>query len=157
MAIQGARPHDRRITPHLFVRDAAAAIEFYRRAFGARELYRSPMPGGAGLHAQLRIADSTVMVSDESPDHPELGLASPETRGGASVALELYVPDVDTAYRRAVDAGATATCPPFDAFFGDRYGQLRDPWGHVWALAQRQETLTPEQVAERMQGMLTGA
>jgi uncharacterized glyoxalase superfamily protein PhnB len=153
MAILGGRPDTRQLAPHLIVRDGAAAIDFYRRAFGANELYRSEMPGGVGLHAQLRIADSVVLVSDENlTRHPESRVAAPETFGGASVILELYVDDVDPWYSRAIEAAAAATMPPTDTFFGDRYGWVTDPSGHIWSLATVIAILTPEQVSERMQG-----
>jgi len=130
MTIRGGRPNNNQIAPHLLVRDGEAAIEFYRRAFGAVELYRSPMPGGAGVHAQLRIGGSTVLISTENPMHqPDLGVRSPETLGGSPTILELYVDDVDAVYARAIEAGATATLPLSSEFFGDRYGQLRDPYG----------------------------
>jgi PhnB protein len=154
MSIRGARPNSGQIAPHLIVRDAEAAIDFYRRAFGAEELYRSPMPSGIGVHAQLRIGDSVVMVSSENLIHdPDLCSRAPETLGGSSSILELYVDDVDAAYKRAIDSGASPTIPLADTFFGDRYGQLRDPSGHVWALATVKEELTPEQIAERMGNM----
>jgi PhnB protein len=150
MSIRGGRPNDDRISPHLLVRDGEAAIAFYRQAFGAVDLYRSPMPGGAGLHAQLRIGGSTVMISTESLTHvPDLGVRAPQTLGAATAILELYVDDVDAVYRRAIAAGATATLPPHEQF-GDRYGQLRDPFGHVWGLATVKEELTPEQIAEQV-------
>ena len=151
MAILGARPNDRQIAPHLIVRDGEAAIAFYRQAFGAVELYRSPMPAGAGIHAQLRIGSSTVLISTESLLHePDLRVRAPETLGGSSTILELYVDDVDATYQRALDAGATPTLPPADQFFGDRYGQIRDPFGHIWALATVKETLTPEEIQRRI-------
>jgi len=151
MSITGARPNDRRISPHLIVRDGDAAIAFYGRAFGATVLYRSPMPAGVGIHAQLRIGESTVLISTESLMHePELHVRAPESLGGSATILELYVDDVDAAFQRAVAAGATPTLLPTDQFFGDRYGQLRDPFGHVWALATAQQELTPEEIAARM-------
>ncbi len=151
MSIQGGRPNDRQIAPHLIVRDGEAAIAFYRRAFDAVELYRSPMPAGVGIHAQLRIGASTVLISTESLMHiPDLHVRSPETLDGSSTILELYVDDVDSAYQRAVDAGATPTLPPSNQFFGDRYGQLRDPLGHIWALGTVREELTPEAIQARM-------
>ena len=151
MAILGARPDTRQISPHLIVQDGARAVDFYQRAFGAVQLYRSEMPGGIGLHAQLRIADSTVLITDENlTRHPQSKLAAPPTLDGASVILELYVDDVDAWFARAVEAGATATMPPTDTFFGDRYGWVKDPFGHIWSLATVKEVLTPEQVAERL-------
>lgn len=154
MSIKGARPNTSQIAPHLLVRDGEAALAFYRRVFDAVELYRSPMPAGLGLHAELRIAESTVMISTENLMHqPDLCARSPETLGGASCILELYVPDVDAVYERAIAAGATQTLPPHDAFFGDRYGQFRDPFGHVWGISTVKDELTPEQIAERMASM----
>jgi PhnB protein len=151
VSILGARPNNRQICPHLLVRDGEAAIEFYRRVFGAEELYRSPMPTGVGIHAQLRIGDSVILVSTENLMHnPDLRVRAPETLGGSSSILELYVDDVDATYRRAIEAGASETLAPSDTFFGDRYGQLRDPAGHVWGLATVKEELSPQQIAERM-------
>ena len=151
MAIKGARPDTRQIAPHLLVRDGGRAVAFYKQAFGAQELYRSEMPGGMGLHAQLRIADSVVLVSDENPQYrPEVRVRAPETLGGAGVLLELYVDDVDVWYDRAVRAGATPTMPPADTFFGDRYGWVTDPFGHVWSLATVKEVLTPDEIDDRM-------
>jgi uncharacterized glyoxalase superfamily protein PhnB len=152
MAIKGGRPDTRQISPHLIVRDAARAIEFYKQAFGARELYRSAMPSGMGLHAQLKIGDSVVLLSDESPRPNELLPRSPATLGGAGLLLELYVDDVDAWFARAVAAGAAPTLPPVDTFFGDRYSWATDPFGHVWSLATAREVLTPQQIADRMAG-----
>jgi len=151
VSIKGARPNSHQLCVHLLVRDGEAAIEFYRRVLGAVELYRSPMPAGAGLHAQLGIGDSTLMISTENlMQQPDLRVPAPETLGASSTILELYVDDVDSVYQRAIDNGATATLQPHDAFFGDRYGQFRDPSGHIWAIATVKEELTPEQIAERM-------
>ena len=150
MANAGARPDERRITPHLIVRGSAEAVEFYQRAFGAVVLYRSPMPDGKGVHAQLRICDSVLMITEESTAHPQMTMRSPRTFGGSTTILELYVDDVDAAYERLVAAGARPILPPTDTFFGDRYGQAEDPFGHVWALATVREVLTPEEVAARM-------
>lgn len=152
MAIQGARPDNRQVVPYLFVRNGDEAIRFYERALGAKVLYRSPMPTGHGIFAQLKVGESVIQIADESPDHKcdPFSASSPETLGGTSVILEMYVDDVDAAFKRAVDAGATPTMPPFDAFFGDRYGWIRDPFGHSWALATVKETVTPEQIDERV-------
>jgi uncharacterized glyoxalase superfamily protein PhnB len=159
MAIQAARPVERRITPHLIVRNLDRAIDFYRRAFGARLLYRSAIPGGGlALHAQLQVADSCVLVSEENMGIPEEvykryetgpKTRSPETLQGSSVILELYVEDVDAAFGQAVSAGARVKMPVGEAFYGDRYGQLVDPFGHVWALATVRETLAAEEVDRR--------
>jgi uncharacterized glyoxalase superfamily protein PhnB len=159
MAIQGARANERRIAAHLIVRSLEKAIDFYRRAFGAEVLYRSAIPPDSRvLHAQLKVADSYVLVSEENMGMPEEVYArlesgvktrSPQTLKGTSVILELYVDDVDRAYRRAIEAGAEPKIPVADAFYGDRYGQLADPFGHVWALATVLETLTAREVDER--------
>jgi uncharacterized glyoxalase superfamily protein PhnB len=159
MAIIGGKPQNRRIAAHLIVKGIEKAIDFYERAFGARVLYRSAIPPeGAVLHAQLAIADSVVLLSEENMGMPEEVMAqhevgmrtrSPETLKGTSVILELYVEDVDAAYTRAIDAGAAPKIPVANAFYGDRYGQLTDPFGHVWALATPLEWLTPEEVDRR--------
>jgi uncharacterized glyoxalase superfamily protein PhnB len=154
VSIKGGRPNNSQIAPHLIVRAGERAINFYRTVFGAEELYRSPMPEGIGLHAQLRIGDSTVLISTEGIMHqPDLGVRAPETLGGSATILELYVPDVDAVLDRATRAGATVTLPPSDQFFGDRYSQFRDPFGHVWGIATAREELTADQVAERMASM----
>jgi uncharacterized glyoxalase superfamily protein PhnB len=159
MAIKGARAENRTVTPHLVVRGAAEAIEFYKRAFGAVELYRSPLPGMAGLHAHVRIGKT--MVTDEytgtrDPENIDMQvrLLSPQSLGGASGLLEILVDDVDAAYTRAVDAGATPVLPLSDCFWGDRYGWVADPFGHLWALATVKEELTPEEVHRRMTEMM---
>jgi uncharacterized glyoxalase superfamily protein PhnB len=155
MAIKGARPNTRQISPHLIVNDGQRALRFYRDALGAEVVYLSEMPSGVGLHAQLRIADSVVLLSTESmQQHPEARVRSPETLGGTSVLLELYVDDVDAWFSRAVAAGGRPTMAPADTFFGDRYGWVTDPFGHIWALATVKEELTPEQIAERMRGAM---
>jgi PhnB protein len=159
MAIKGARPNEARVAPHLLVNDGERAIAFYTEAFGAEVLYQSPMPGGNGIHAQIRIAESTLLITTvgagSENTHP--GIGSPEALNGTSTILELYVDDVDTVYQRAVEAGATAIMPLMDTFFGDRYGQLRDPFGHVWGLATVLEELTPDQVEERMRQYMSQA
>ena len=155
MAIKGARPNTRQISPHLIVRDGQRALQFYKDAFGAEVLHLSEMPSGVGLHAQLRIADSVVLVSTENmQQHPEAHVRAPETLGGTPVLLELYVDDVDTWFDRAVRAGGQPTMRPAEAFFGDRYAWVTDPFGHIWALATVKEVLTPEQIAERMRAAM---
>jgi len=151
MAIKGARPNTRQISPHLIVRDGQRAVAFYKQAFAAEELYRSEMPSGMGLHAQLRLADSVILVSYEHmQQHPEARVRAPETLGGTCVLLALYVDDVDTWFERALAAGAVPTMRPADTFFGDRYAWVTDPFGHIWALATVKETLSPEQITERI-------
>lgn len=136
------------ITPHIAVKGAAEAIEFYVRALGAVEVCRVPCPQtGLVMHAELRIGDSKLYLCDEFPDY---GSSGPLTIGGSPVVLHLSVPDVDAAYERAVREGATAVMPPTDVFWGDRYGKLTDPFGHKWSLATKIEDVTPEQIQERM-------
>jgi uncharacterized glyoxalase superfamily protein PhnB len=143
------------ITPGLAVRGAAEAIAFYERAFGARELYRMPGPDGRVMHAEIQLGDSIVMLGDEAP---EMGAPSPATVGGSTVALLFYVPDVDAAYARAVAAGATSVQGPADMFWGDRYAQVRDPFGHRWSIATHVADLSPEQIQAGMEAwMASGA
>ena len=132
------------VTPHLTVRGAARAIDFYRRAFGAEEVMRMPSRDGTKLmHAHLRIGDSAVFLNDE---FPEMGGRSPEALGGTPTAIHLYVPDADAVFARALAAGAQVRMPLQDMFWGDRYGQVVDPFGHVWAIATHKEDLTPEEI-----------
>ena len=134
------------VTPHLVVRDAAKAIDFYAAAFGAEELYRMPGPDGAVMHAELMIGDSRVMLGEEAP---QMGALSPQTIGGSPVSLLLYVKDVDASFTRAGQAGCTIQMPPTDMFWGDRYGKVQDPFGHQWALATHKEDVTPEEMHRR--------
>ena len=153
MAIKGARPENGRVTPHLMVRGGRKAIAFYTKAFGATVLYESPMPDGQGLHAHLRIGMSMILVTDERPPSPDgmvLGVAAPESLGATTTILEYYVEDVDVSYQRAVDAGAKPILPICDAFYGDRFGWVMDPFGHIWSISTVKEELTPEQVHTRM-------
>lgn len=132
------------ITPHLVVPDAARAIDFYKRAFGAQETARHMMPDGkAVMHAQLKIGDSVIMLANE---FPPMGL-SPKSRGGTSVTIHLYVENADAAFDRAVKAGCTVKMPLSDQFWGDRYGQVEDPFGHQWSIATHKQDLTNEQIA----------
>lgn len=135
-----------RVTPHLVVRDAHAALAFYKLAFGAEELVRHPGPDRKSImHAELRIGDSTLMISDE---YPAMGVCSPLSVGGTSVTLHLYVDDVDEAFDRAVRAGAQITMPLANTYWGDRYGQISDPFGHQWSLATRKLNLTAEEIVQ---------
>lgn len=141
------------ITPHLVVRGAAEAIEFYTRAFGAQELARSPGPDGKRLmHAEIKIGDSRLMLVDE---YPEYGSKSPQGLGGSPVTIHLYVEDVDAVFDRAVKAGCKVQMALMDAFWGDRYGQLTDPYGHKWSLATHKEDLTREEMAKRAQAFFS--
>ncbi len=135
------------ITPHMVISDTGKAIEFYKKAFGAEELFRMPGPGGQGvMHAEIKIGDSVVMMCDEMPQAGRW--KAPESLNGTSVCLHIYVADVDKAFQRAIDAGATATMPVMDTFWGDRYGKLTDPFGHEWSIATHKLDLTPEEITK---------
>ena len=139
------------LTPYLRVRDGTKAIEFYKRAFGAEEIVRMPGPDGKGvMHAELRIGDSPFMLGDEMKDW---GALSPESLGGTGGGIHMYVPDVDAAMARAEAAGGKVTMPVADQFWGDRYGKLKDPFGHEWSLATHKEDPTPEEMDRRMKEM----
>ncbi len=135
------------VTPYLYVRGAAEAIAFYEKAFGAVELMRLPMPGGVIGHAEIRIGDSVVMLSDEMP---EWGNKSPQTLGGTSAGLMLYVPNVDALFAQAIAAGASVHKPLTDQFYGDRSGSVLDPYGHSWTIATHTEDVPHEEMAARM-------
>ncbi|MFQ5494514.1 MAG: VOC family protein [Phycisphaerae bacterium] len=135
------------ITPHLCIRGAADAIEFYKKAFGAEEIFRMPGPDGKSIgHAELQIGDSVIMMGDEIPQME--GWRSPSSFNGTTVALCLYVEDVDKSFQRALDAGAKVSMPVTDMFWGDRYGKVTDPFGHEWAIATHKQDLTPEEIAK---------
>jgi PhnB protein len=136
------------ITPHLTVRDANRAIEFYKKAFGAEVLHVMPAPGGKVMHAALKIGDSIVMLNDEFPEH---GGASAPPAGGSSDALHIYIENVDAAFQRAVSAGATVKMPVMDMFWGDRYGQVLDPFGHRWSLATHTRDMSPEEMKQEQE------
>ena len=135
------------VTPYLIVDGAAEAIRWYSSALGAEEMLRMPMGDKIG-HAEIRIGDSFVMLSDEWPDHGKLG---PKARGGATSSLMIYTEDVDAAFERAISAGATAERPPEDQFWGDRMGSLVDPFGHSWSLATHIEDVPEEEMQRRME------
>lgn len=142
------------VTPYIVVDDAAAAIDFYGRAFGATDRGRMSMPDGRVAHATIQIGDSMIMLSDP---FEQGSTRPPKELGGTSSALFLYVGDVDAVFKQAVDAGATAAMPPDDMFWGDRFGQLSDPFGHVWQIATHKEDLTEEEMAERGRKAMSGA
>ncbi len=142
------------VTPYLTVADGTKALDFYARAFGAQVTERMPGPGGKLMHAEFRIGDSVVMLGDE---FPQGGTRSPQSLGGASGSLFLYVPDVDAAFKRAVDAGCQATMPPANMFWGDRFGRLVDPFGHHWGLATHKEDLTSAEIGKRAQAAIAQA
>ena len=142
------------ITPYLIVKDGPRAIEFYKKAFGAQELFRMAGPDGKIAHAELQIGNSRFMLGTESP---QMGSQSPETLKGTPVGLFLYLEDVDAAFKRAVDAGARATQPPQDMFWGDRYGKVADPFGHEWQLATHKEDVAPAEMDKRAKAHMTQA
>jgi PhnB protein len=135
------------ITPHLVIREASKAIEFYKKALGAQVKYVHLMPDGNRVaHAELQICDSKLFLADE---FPQMGSKAPQTLGGSPVVLNVYVEDVDRLFNQAVAAGATVTMPLADQFWGDRYGQVADPFGHLWALASHKEDVSPEEMEKR--------
>jgi PhnB protein len=138
------------ITPHLICAGAADAIEFYKKAFGAVEEARMPGPQGRLMHAMIRIGGAAVMLVDEMPEWGALG---PKALKGSPVTIHLYVADADAAVARAVGAGAKVTMPVADMFWGDRYGQLEDPFGHRWSVATHVRDMTPEEMMAGMQSM----
>ena len=135
------------VTPYLIVRGAARAIDFYKQAFGAAELFRMEVPGNKIGHAEIKIGDSPVMLADE---HPERGAKSPETLGGSAVHLMIYVEDVDSVFKRALAAGGKETKALQDQFDGDRSGTLTDPFGHSWTVATHKEDVAPQEMQRRM-------
>ena len=140
------------VTPYLVLSDAAGAIDFYKRALGAQELLRMPAPDGKIMHAEIKVGDSPIMLSDE---FPEYGTRSPKSLGGTPASLYVYVENVDAVFNQAVAAGAKALMPLQDMFWGDRYAKLEDPFGHQWQLATHVEDLTPEEIGRRAAAAFT--
>jgi PhnB protein len=134
------------LTPMLTVRDAPSAIEFYKKAFGAEEMYRFPRQDGRIGHAEFRVGDSIVMIADE---HPEIGARGPKSIGGSPISLMIYVEDVDKVFNRAVDAGASVERAVATQFYGDRTGGVVDPFGHKWYLATHVEDVPPDEMERR--------
>ena len=130
-------------TPSIVVNNSKDAIEFYKKAFDAREIYQMPTPDGKTMHAMIQIGDSFVMMSDE---FPQMGALSPTTVGGTSTTIHLYVEDADKTYSQAIESGATPAMPIMDAFWGDRYGSVIDPFGHSWAIATHKVDMSPEEM-----------
>lgn len=142
------------LTPHLVVKDASQAIEFYKKAFGAEELSRAPGPDGKSLmHADLKVGDSHLFLVDE---FPEMDCRGPQSIGGTPVTIHMYVEDVDTAFEKALAAGAQVRMPVADMFWGDRYGVLTDPFGHAWSLATHKEDLSEEEIGKRAEAAFSG-
>ena len=142
----------RSVTPYLTMNDASRAIEFYKRAFGAQEVVRMDAPGGKIGHAELKIGDSIVMLADEMPGG---GCQAPQTLGGTTCGIMLYVENADTTFNQAVSAGAQIEAPLADMFWGDRYGRLKDPFGHSWSVATHKEDVAPAEMQKRMQDAMT--
>ena len=135
------------VTPYLFVRSAANAIDFYKSVFAATEIMRMAGPNGKIMHAELKIGDSIVMLADENP---QTGVMSPQTIGGFSVGLHVYVENVDAVIQKAVESGAKLLRPIKNQFYGDRSGSLLDPVGHMWSVATHVEDVSPEEMRKRM-------
>ncbi|GKS67790.1 glyoxalase/bleomycin resistance protein/dioxygenase superfamily protein [Nitrosarchaeum sp.] len=144
------------VTPTLTISGASDAIEFYKKVFGAKEVYRFPGPDGKSImHAEIRIGDSAIMLCDEMP---EMGCLSPKSTGGPSSAIYLYVNDADSVFKKSVSAGAQSMMPMMDGFWGDRIGMLVDPFGHRWTVATRKKEMTIEEIqkagADFMKGQI---
>jgi uncharacterized glyoxalase superfamily protein PhnB len=146
MAVQPVPEGYHTVTPYLAVDDASAAIDFYQRAFGAKEQVRMPGPGDTIMHAELEIGDSLVMLADP---FPQASTRTPKELGGTSVNIFVYVEDIDALYKRAIDAGASSLMEPDDMFWGDRFGSVQDPFGHSWTIATHIEDLSPEELEKR--------
>lgn len=137
------------VIPTLTIKGASEAIEFYKKAFGAQEVYRFAGPDGKSImHAQIKIGDSIVMLNDE---HPQMGCLSPQSTGSTSSGIFLYVPDADDVFNKAVSAGAKPQMPMMDAFWGDRFGSIIDPFGHVWSISTRKKDMTPDEMTKAAQ------
>jgi PhnB protein len=132
------------VTPHLMVRDANRALDFYKKAFGAEVLHVMPGPGGKVMHAAVKIGDSIVMLADEFPEHGSKA-------GASGDALHIYIDNVDAAFQRVVSAGASVKMPVMDMFWGDRYGQVVDPFGHTWSLATHTRDMSPEEMQKEQE------
>ena len=144
----------RTVAPYLAIKNAAGALEFYKKAFGAIETYKLTIPDGRVGHAEIRLGDSLIMLSDE---FPEFGGKAPETLGGSPVSVHLYVEDVDAFFKRALAAGARELKPIANQFYGDRSGQLEDPHGHLWWVATHKEDVAPEEMQKRVQALFARA
>ncbi|HZS29592.1 MAG TPA: VOC family protein [Candidatus Angelobacter sp.] len=135
------------IQPGLVVRNAVQAIDFYKKALGAQEISRMPGPDGKIMHAELKIGDSVFFLSEENPN---MGFVkSPQTLGGSTVSINVYVPDVDQVFKQAISSGAKESMPVADQFWGDRYGSIADPFGYVWGIATHKENLSNDEIQKR--------
>jgi len=142
------------VAPYLAIKNAVSALEFYKKAFGAIETYKLIVPDGRLGHAEIRLGNSLIMLSDE---FPEFGGKAPESLGGSPVSIHLYVEDVDAFVKKAVAAGARELKPVADQFYGDRSGQLQDPYGHLWWVATHKEDVAPEEMQKRVQALFARA
>lgn len=140
------------LTPYLVIDGAAQALDYYKKAFGATELFRMDHEGKIA-HAEMKIGDSPFMLSDEAP---ERGFKGPKALGGSPVGLMIYVDDVDTVFKQAIEAGGTEMKPVQDQFYGDRSGTLTDPFGHTWTVATHKEDVSPEEIDKRLAAMAAG-
>lgn len=145
--VKAVPPGFHTLTPHLTVRNAEQALEFYKKAFGAEILHLAHTPDGKVMHAALRMGDSMLMLNDEFPDH---GALSPLSTGGSAVTIHIYTDNVDAAFNRAVSAGAQVKMPLADQFWGDRYGVVTDPFGHKWSLGAHIKDMSPEEMQREM-------
>jgi len=153
MAVMPIPEGYRTVTPYLTIDDAARAIDYYKKAFGASERMRMETPDGKIGHAEIEIGDSLVMISDPAP---ESTIRPPSELGGTSAGIFLYVEDVDKVVKRAVDAGATVTMEVADQFWGERFGSIRDPFGHEWSVATHIEDVPPQEMTERAKAAMAG-
>lgn len=150
--VQAVPPGYHSVTPYLVVDDGARAIDFYKRSFGASELSRMATPDGKIAHAELKIGDSMIMLSDAM-----MGYRSPLSLGGSPVSIFLYVDDVDSVFNRAMEAGAKSDMAPADMFWGDRYGKLTDPFGHLWGIGTHIEDVAPAEMEKRAKQAMSQA
>jgi PhnB protein len=138
------------VTPHIICAGAAEAIEFYKKAFGATEMFRLPGPDGKLMHGSISIGDSAVMLAEENEKH---GVFGPKRLNGSPVIIHLYVEDADAFVARAAEAGANVTMPVAEMFWGDRYGRLQDPFGHMWSVSTHVRDVTPDELKQAVQSM----
>ena len=138
------------VTPHIICAGAAEAIEFYKKAFGATEMFRLPGPDGKLMHGSIRIGDSAVMLAEENEKH---GIFGPKRLNGSPVIIHLYVEDADAFVARSAEAGANVTMPVAEMFWGDRYGRLQDPFGHMWSVSTHVRDVTPDEMKQAVQSM----
>jgi len=154
--VKAVPPGYHRLTTYISVRNAQDAIAFYKKAFGAEEIYRIDMPGGKIGHAELQFGDSRLMLADEFPDMPDAVAKSPKSLGGTTFGFNVYIEDVEARFKQAVDAGAMVRRPIQDQFYGDRSGTVEDPFGHMWTLSTHVEDVSPDELKRRMEAMPKG-